>query len=94
MQTGIDTDEETPVASSTDMGDADLDAIIEAGGSFDDQSATGASGAYAAALQGCKLGFAPLIATVILCCFQKCTSSWMTKKRIFRRTRCKYRQAY
>ena len=49
VQTGTDTDEQTPAASSTDMGDADLDAIIEAGGSFDDQSATGAPGAYAAA---------------------------------------------
>lgn len=59
VQTGTDTDEQTPTASSTDIGDADLDAIIAAGGSFDDQSGTGASGvAYAAALQVC--GFALL----------------------------------
>ena len=52
VQTDTDTDKQTPVASSTDMGDADLDAIIDAGGSFDDQSATGAPGAFAAATQG------------------------------------------
>ena len=44
MQTGTDTSEQTSVDSSSDIGDADLDAIIAAGGSFDDQSATGASG--------------------------------------------------
>lgn len=44
MQSGADTGEQTSVDSSTDIGDADLDAIIAAGGSFDDQSATGASG--------------------------------------------------
>lgn len=44
MQTGTDISEQTSVDSSTDIGDADLDAIIAAGGSFDDQSATGASG--------------------------------------------------
>ena len=57
VQTSTDTDEQTPVASSSDMGDADLDAIIDAGGSFDDQSATGAPGAYAAATKGSHCDF-------------------------------------
>lgn len=44
VQTGTDTSAQTSVDSSTEFGDDDLDAIIAAGGSFDDQSATGASG--------------------------------------------------
>lgn len=44
VQTASDSGEPMSTQSSTDTGDLDLDAIIAAGGSFDDQSAANASG--------------------------------------------------
>lgn len=44
VQTGPDSGEQMSPQSSTDTGDLNLDAIIAAGGSFDDQSASNASG--------------------------------------------------